>query len=155
MSSLPDGEHKAFSFLPPSLLTAVTGRALHVLVGPPPIVSNHNDPQETWEVDRKIWKTYAELDWFKNQELEPYMPHNGKSILIQWLDEVDEGISWMCCAPLDSDKSWCGHGPFKRLDRAVAHVRKHLDLRPFRCGGDCGRAGWYVPKFLWRSVFIS
>ena len=127
--------------------------ALHVLVGTPPIVPNNSNRQEAWEVDRKMWKMYAGSDWFKNQELEPYMPHNGKSILTQWLDEVDEGI--VCCAPLDSEESWCGYGPFKRLDRAVAHVRKHLDFRPFHCGGDCGQAGWYVPEFLWQSVFIS
>ena len=146
----PDGEHKAFGFDPqPPLLTAVTGPAFLVLVGPPPIVPNENTLEEKWEVDRKNWKIYTDLDWFKKQELEPYMPHNGKSILIQWLNEVEEGNSWVCCAPLDRQETWCGHGPFKRLDRAIAHVRKHLGLKPFCCGGGCGRAEWYVPKFLW------
>ena len=150
--SSPNGEHEAFGLSHPLFLTAATGQTPLVLVGQPPVVRSHNSRQKTWEVDRKNWKTNTELDWFKNQELEPLYPFNGKSILTQWLKEVDEGIGWVCVVPLDSEQSWCDHEPYNRLDRALAHVRKHLDLRPFRCGGECGWVEWYVPTFLSQSV---
>ena len=150
--SSPNGEYKAFGSSRPLFLTAVTGQTLLVLVGPTPVVFSDCDCQEKWEIDRKNWKLNTELDWFKKQEIEPLYPFNGKSILTQWLKEVNEGIGWVCSVPLDSEQRWCDHGPFNRLDRAVAHVRKHLNLRPFRCGGECGWVEWYVSRFLSQSV---
>ena len=117
-----------------------------VLTTPPPKVPTQNTPKQSWEANRKVWKAYADLGWFKNQEIEPYMPNNGKSILVRWLNEDDKGISWTCCAPLDNEEHGCGHEPFRRLDRAIAHVRGHLGLEPFPCKEGCGNEGWYVPN---------
>jgi hypothetical protein len=38
---------------------------------------------------------------------------------------------------------------FKRFERAVEHVRSHLNHRPFRCDSSCnsGVTTWYVPLF--------
>jgi hypothetical protein len=77
------------------------------------------------------------------------MPHNGKSVLFRWLDEDEAGTSWTCCVPLNNEGLGCGHAPFKRPDRALAHVRQHLDLKPFPCEGKCGNEGWYVPRLFW------
>ena len=115
----------------------------------PPVLRTHNTPQQSWTADRETWEGYNELDWFILQSLEPYLPHNGRSILVRWLKEATEGNSWTCRVPLDDERSWCDHGPFKRRERAVAHVRRHLKLKPFPCGGQCGNEGWYVPELSW------
>lgn len=36
----------------------------------------------------------------------------------------------------------CKYTRIKRLNRALAHVRRHLNLRAFRCSGACGKANW-------------
>ena len=151
--TIPDAEMaEATDLSLTSHTRALSARSCGIVLDNLEILLSHNNRQETWEIDRENWKINAESDWFKNQELEPLYPFNGKSILIQWLKEVDEGIGWVCCVPLDSEQSWCDHGPFNRFDRAVAHVRKHLGLRPFRCRGECGWFEWYVPRFLSQSV---
>jgi hypothetical protein len=114
---------------------------------PPFLVRNQNTPQESWEADRKTWDMYPKLDWFRNQEVEPDLPHTGRSILFQWLhmEEGDEGRrSWICRVPLDTESKWCDHGSFDRSDRAIAHVRMHLGFEPFPCKGQCGKEEWYA-----------
>ncbi len=154
--SYPNSEYKAFSFdVQSSLLTTTAGNLQHyngfavpiypILHTAPPILRNQNTDQESWKADRKAWKEHAEEDWFTGQSEEPYLPHNGKSILVRWLN--DEGQGWTCCVPLDVEGRWCDHKPFGRIDRALAHVRKHLNLKPFPCEEHCGTEGWYVPEF--------
>jgi len=111
----------------------------------PPILRTHNTRQESWRVDRKLWKAYYEFDWCKNQVIEPFMD-NGKSVLVRWLDEAGENKGWTCCVPLDPEAKWCIH-PFRRLDRALAHIREHLDFKPYPCEGKCRNEEWYVRKF--------
>jgi hypothetical protein len=31
---------------------------------------------------------------------------------------------------------------YPRQDRALGHIRKHFDYRPFVCTGPCAAAGW-------------
>jgi hypothetical protein len=134
------------------------GSAMHVVLtlpNAPPVLGTANTLLESWTADRKAWEAYEEEDWFMRQIFEPLLPHNGRSILIRWLKDVVEGKSWTCCVPLDVEESWCDHGPFTRLDRAVAHVRRHLDLKPFPCGGQCGNEEWYVKKLSWRFHIIN
>jgi hypothetical protein len=40
---------------------------------------------------------------------------------------------------------------FPRQDRALGHVRKHFDYRPFVCTGPCAATGWYAPV-LFRTL---
>ena len=72
------------------------------------------------------------------------MPHEAKSVLAQWLNEVNDETAWKCSVPLDDEESWCLHPHFKRFDRALAHVRNHLGLKPFPCEGRCERGDWYA-----------
>ena len=117
-----------------------------VLHGPPPKVPNQNTPQEKWEAARGMWKAYEKLVWFLNQDLEPNMPNEKKSILSQWLNEVEGETAWKCVVPLDDEATWCRHPHLRRLDRALAHVRSHLGLKPFPCEGRCERNDdWYAP----------
>jgi len=135
--------HSSFIAVP-DLAQCSRAPGVPVLPTLPPKVRNQNTPQQSWEADRKMWGAYAKMDWFKNQELEPIMPHNSTSILAQWLNEVDEGKVWECRVPSDTAKTWCDHKPLKRFDRALAHVRTHLGLKPFPCEGRCETDGWYV-----------
>ena len=114
-----------------------------VLLISPPKVANQNTPRQKWEAARKMWMAYEECHWFKNQELEPNMPHEAKSVLAQWLNQVDVTV-WQCVVPLDTEEAWCHHPHLKRFDRALAHVRSHLGLKPFRCDGKCGMNTWYA-----------
>ena len=36
----------------------------------------------------------------------------------------------------------CKYTRIKRFNRALAHVRRHLNLRQFRCLGACGKGHW-------------
>ena len=132
-----------------------TGPVFFIFPTASPVLQNQNTPQETWTADRKMWKAYYKMDWFMNQQLEPDLPHVGRSIFLQWLNEVGEGNSWVCRVPLDVELGWCDHRPFNRLDRAIAHVRKHLDFKPFACEELCGNEGWYVPDFPGNATFVS
>lgn len=151
-----NSEYKAFGFDVLSLLlTATAGNLQHynglampvfpILRTAPPVLQNQNTVLESWMADREMWKEYEEFDWVIGQKVEPYMPHNGRSILVRWLN--DEGQSWTCCVPTNVEGRWCDHKPFGRPDRAIAHVRKHLNLKPFPCERRCGNEEWYVPEF--------
>ena len=155
--SHPNSEYKAFSFdIQSSSLTTTEGNLQHcngssvpvfpILHTAPPVLRSQNTPEQKWKADHDTLKEYNESDWFKNQDIEPLMPNNGRSIFVRWLDGVGEGQSWTCRVPLNVEGSWCDHKPFGRPDRAIAHVRKHLDLKPFPCAGRCGNEEWYVPE---------
>ena len=105
---------------------------------------------ERWEIDSAMFEALKKEDWYTNNEVEPDCAWNGKSILTQWLNEVEkEGSKHLeCCVPLvdvDGAIYWC-RKIFPRLDRAIAHVRNHLEHKPFVCGGypNCKQEGWYV-----------
>lgn len=112
----------------------------------PPIVPNENTIRECWEIDRTSFEALKNEDWYINNEVEPNL-WNGRSMLIRWLNEfeTDGDKYWECRVPLDRAESWCCE-QFKRLNRAIAHVRAHLGHEPYLCGGppNCRREGWYV-----------
>jgi hypothetical protein len=100
-----------------------------------PLLAQHfRDISQTKERDLLIQVLNSE--WLAANEPEPqYM---GKSILVGFLrrDIPD--------SPLSCSFDRCGRG-FDRQDRAVAHVRRqHLKYKPYKCGGACGKGGWYV-----------
>ncbi len=102
---------------------------------------------ECWEVDRAMFEALKREGWYINNEVEPDT-WNGKSILTQWLNEVEKDGSkhLECCVPLvDQAGYWC-RKTFLRLDRAITHVRNHLEHKPFVCGGypSCKQEGWCV-----------
>jgi len=100
-------------------------------------------PQEQWLIDREEWKALLREMWYLQQEEEPSI-YSGKSVLIRWLDNFKpEGeTGWTCCVPLENE-TWCGRR-INHLDRAIAHVRGHLGLRPYPCEGQCGKEIWYA-----------
>jgi hypothetical protein len=93
---------------------------------------------------REMWAQVGKHEWVSKQHVEP-LDQDGKSVLLDWLECVDDhGKSWKCGVPLDHPDTWCEHAPITRVHRAVAHVRMHLGLRPYPCGGLCGTSDWCV-----------
>ncbi len=80
---------------------------------------------------------FCNAPWRCAGELEPKDPTTGRSVLYALLEERASGnkrsVECRLCNRV-----------FTRADRAITHLRhKHLDHRPFRCGGACGTKGWY------------
>jgi hypothetical protein len=90
-----------------------------------------------------LQEQFFEAAWRRAGELEPRDPTTGRSVLYALLEECTDGNKRRV--------SKCGlcNRMFSRADRAITHLRhKHLDHRPFRCGGACGTKGWcgaFVP----------
>ena len=94
-----------------------------------------------------LWQSFMNSDWLRNDEHEP--KPDGFSVLRQMLVEQSDSTGtktlWTCVVPSPSQPNViCGHA-FNRWDRGVTHIRaKHLNHRPFPCGGQCGVLTWYV-----------
>ena len=101
------------------------------------------------EQDRESWNQLLEQLWVLRQGVEPRGP-SGESTLLDWLDsaETGKGKMWTCAVPLDPPQTRCEHAAFNRIHRAIAHIRVHLGVRPYPCGGKCGMASWYVPAVI-------
>ena len=111
------------------------------------LVPNQASPREKWELDRRHWDAQLQETWYVDQVEEPEN-HEGKSILVRWLDrlEAKEKKGWRCCVPLKGE-TWCTE-EIDRPDRAIIHVRAHLDLKPYPCEGHCHKEIWYAEKPL-------
>jgi hypothetical protein len=108
----------------------------------PLIVPTEASLEERWTKNHEEWSALSQETWYLNQELEP-LNHSGHSILDLWLNsfETKERKWWQCRVPL-SEGTWCTK-EINRKDRAIIHVRGHLGLNPFPCGGKCGNIDWY------------
>jgi len=91
----------------------------------------------------KSWNQLLKQPWVRKQEVEPRKP-SGESILLDWLEVAETGKLWTCAVPLDPPQTRCEHAAFNRIHRALAHIRGHLGVRPYACGGRCRMKGWYV-----------
>ena len=110
----------------------------------PPKVPGQATPQEKWLIDWEAWGSLFQETWYLNREKEP-SNYSGKSVLTRWLDPYeDEGgaVLWRCHVPMEGER-WC-HNTTIRLDRGIAHVRNHLNFKPYRCEGQCGDEDWYA-----------
>jgi hypothetical protein len=107
------------------------------------LVPNQAPLQEQWQRDRKDWDALLKEEWYLNQVEEPEN-HLGKSSLVRWLDRIEdkEKKGWRCCVPLEGE-TWCTD-EIDRIDRAIIHVRVHLDLKPYPCEGNCNKENWYA-----------
>lgn len=47
----------------------------------------------------------------------------------------------------------CGKS-FDRQDRALGHIRMHLNHRPYHCNGQCHVSGWYIIYMKWSHSFL-
>jgi hypothetical protein len=94
-----------------------------------------------------LWRGFLNSDWLRNNELEPKMAGFSvlRQLLVQQSDSTDAQAPWICVVPSPAQPNVvCGQA-FRRWDRAVTHIRaKHLNHKPFPCGGRCGMPTWYV-----------
>ena len=82
------------------------------------------------------FEQFRNAPWRRAQELEPKDPTTGRSVLFELLEERTSRNTEITCRLCNE--------VFIRWDRAITHIRhKHLDHRPYRCGGACGTEGWY------------
>lgn len=111
------------------------------------LVPNQATRGEMWEIDHRDWGAQLQETWYVDQVEEPEN-HVGKSILVRWLDPLDskEENGWRCCVPLEGE-TWCTE-KIDRIDRAIVHVRVHLDHKPYSCEGRCNKENWYAEKPL-------
>ena len=94
------------------------------------------------------WQAIREAPWVLANQLEP-LNHNGRPILMDWLEDISPPNSkeraWMCQVPSMVDITQRCEETFPQRERGLTHIRsKHLNLRPFLCGGggDCGTPDW-------------
>jgi hypothetical protein len=139
---IPYTMHKVLSFHPaPISADAWPGRSLsnsemamaaerQELISDPSLILQLL-PHEQQEPLRQVLSDIFTTSWWRNNEPEP------------------EGIFTPFIERLNNHKYKCAfcHTVQSRMDRAVAHCRKHLRHRPFYCDGErCGGGygAWYV-----------
>ena len=101
----------------------------------PPRLATRPDPNYVSQ-----WEAIA------NQAVTPLPDHVGsldnasESPLMPFVDR--RGGTFCCLVPVEGE--FCGYLNVKK-ERMMSHIRdKHLNRRPWRCGGQCGRDAWYA-----------
>ncbi|KAG8772399.1 hypothetical protein FRC15_002757 [Serendipita sp. 397] len=102
------------------------------------------DPANLWR--RTILNRILSSSFLRDNEMEPMDKgpsdpitrghgKKGKSIYAVFVEEASKG-EWKCL--FGSPIMPCpNNAVFKRFERAVEHVRSHLNHRPFKCTGEC------------------
>lgn len=106
--------------------------------------SAFQDDANTWR--RVVLENIMRSSFYHNDELEPDdlgindsitmgYGRRGKSIFGVFVQEVEKG-EWKCL--FSGRGRFCSNSPtFKRFERAIEHVRSHLNHRPYACTGEC------------------
>jgi hypothetical protein len=114
-----------------------------------------NGPGETWR--KETLERIRTSSFIREQVLEPvnqgpndpYTRGHGKKDLSIY-EVFVEGSSkegWKCL--MGSEERPCrAKVVFKRFERALEHIRSHLNHRPYKCDGRCGMIHWLVYTFV-------
>jgi hypothetical protein len=114
-----------------------------------------NGPGETWR--KEALERIRSSSFIREQVLEPvnqgpndpYTRGHGKKDLSIY-EVFVEGSSkegWKCL--MGSEERPCrAKVVFKRFERALEHIRSHLNHRPYKCDGRCGVMHWLVCTFV-------
>ena len=112
------------------------------------------DPQSWWRrlvLESILQSPFLHADEFEPQDKGTVDPitmgfgRPGRSIYGIFVEEYTKG-KWKCL--FGSETVPCPkNAVFKRFERAVEHVRSHLNHRPYQCDGTCSSEGvpWYGP----------
>lgn len=87
-----------------------------------------------------LWKELLEQPWLHNGESDPLDERTGQSVLSVWIHNPEPRV-YICQVPLEDSGTYCGT-KYQRQDRALTHVRTHLNYKPFICRGRCGMKDW-------------
>ena len=94
-----------------------------------------------------LWRSFVNSDWHWNNQHEPKAAGYSvlRQMLVQQFDSTDTQTLWICGVPKPSQpNAICGQA-FRRWDRGITHIRaKHLNHKPFPCGGQCAVPTWCV-----------
>jgi hypothetical protein len=100
---------------------------------------------------RKLLDRCMGSSWLHNHEVEPEVTTVGlkkRSILLEFTSRSGKAAPFSCAF----DK--CGK-KFDRKDRAIIHIRfRHLNHKPFPCGGYCGDGQWFVYCISFPLIFL-
>lgn len=122
--------------------------------------SFQNDPIRRLALDKVLAS-----DFVKDNQMEPIytgvdenytmgLGSHGKSIYSIFVEEFEKG-KWRCLFG-DEANPCCRPKYFRRIERAVEHVRSHINHRPFICYDDCRSGGsWYVASFFEDGVMSN
>ena len=111
--------------------------------------SAFKDDSNTWR--RIVLENIMRSSFFHDNEMEPEdQGHNdpitmgygkeGQSIYCVFVQEEKKG-EWNCLFRVGGGCATT----FKRLERAIEHIRSHLNHRPYPCTGECNQGPtWYV-----------
>ncbi|KIM27209.1 hypothetical protein M408DRAFT_24686 [Serendipita vermifera MAFF 305830] len=81
----------------------------------------------------QLLQTILIASWYLNNQHEP-RDSSKRSVFFNFLIHQSKGV--YACLFEDC------HATFPRQDRALGHVRKHFNHRPFVCTGPCAATGW-------------
>lgn len=74
--------------------------------------------------------------WLRDGQSDPLDERTGQSVLLVWIHNPEPKV-YICQVPLENSEKYCGTR-YQRQDRALTHVRRHLNYKPFACHGRCG-----------------
>jgi hypothetical protein len=83
------------------------------------------------------WLVFSSQPWVTSGGLEP-TDARGRSVLHEWLDGSQPQF-YICKVAVQGRPCGVAHN---RLDRALPHVRMHLNTKPYECNGQCGNPAW-------------
>ena len=125
------------------------------------------DPEDWWR--RLVLDGVLQSSFLQNDDMEPLdkgsadpitmgFGKQGRSIYGVFVEEFTRG-KWRCL--FGSEQTPCpNEATFKRFERAVEHIRSHLNHRPFKCNGTCspGMRTWcvlvyYIGTIIEEDVF--
>jgi hypothetical protein len=100
---------------------------------------------------RKLLDRCMASSWLHNHEVEPEVTMVGlkkRSILLEFTSRSGKAAPFSCAFDKCEKK-------FDRKDRAIIHIRfRHLNHKPFPCGGYCGDGQWFVYYISFPLIFL-
>jgi len=99
----------------------------------PPLLATRPDPNHILH-----WGEIVNQATTLRPDLDISLNHASESPLMAFVDRQDG--TFCCSVPVEGE--FCGYQNGKK-ERMLSHIRdKHLDQRPWRCGGQCSNGAW-------------
>ncbi|SRR5258706_2396868 len=97
-----------------------------------------------------LWDDTNEWDRFERACQAGSTDHDKiEHLLLKWFIRLSPPLNnrFQCRVPVNNDHAdYCGTTMHKKW-RILAHIRSHLQYRPFACNGQCQATTWYASSF--------